>query len=1039
MIELVAAFILSAAPGDLARIEAELAKVDRAVEETEGLIARTPTADYLPELRFRLCELYVQKSRLVYHQQAAKRDGDERAPLSAPEVRLLKEKAVALYARLLKESPDYAGADRARFFMAHELRELGKVDEMLATLSELSKKHPKSPLAKEAELIQGDHFFEAADLAEAERHYKVAQHAPPGHTSAMARYKLGWIRVNQGDHEGAFDFFSSVVKMKKPEGPEAQKVLDVRREALVDLAFSYVEVKSPRRVLQYFERLADSSAAYALVLEKLASRYTVKQQPEHAVSALRRLLSLRTEPEHDVERVGLLYDALIQAGAKATPKAVDVGYVVRAAAGVRRDYAMAAEAKKKELASLEEMARDLATRLHQASQKRSDRRLAAEAAQAYAEYLSLFRPTARVVEMMRNRADASFAAREYPEAARQFEALAARLDGVDPAQEEAALWGALVAHKASVAPAEFDHRSRFEAVDARAAIKRLGVAFLERFPKNANRAEVEFNVARAHFDDGEYRQAAARFRAFVLEHPEHKDAVVAGHLTLDAYYRLHDDTRLLDTGRSFLAAALPGSFKADVKRVMADVEAEAMANLALAAAEKTGDVVAGLEQAAEAATDEATGARALAAAVLAAREKGDFEKERELGLRLLETYPQAKEAKGMHVELARRASETARFVEAAEWYEKAGELAAAGQLHFALGDAARGARLLTQVAERARGKDSAEQYAALAELLLKADSAEAALDAARKALKRDPSIASAAAVVAQLSGASAASLWEKLASGTGDSAAKGAWYATEPEFQSFKKLGSTELDDKVQAWQGLVPRYVRIASMGSPEWAVASLWRVGLGYQELAEAAVASAGDADADAVEQQVAPLKERASEAFQTCVQRADEMGVFTDAVVGCRAQSDQARATWARASRPEASELPKRLQGNVDRVKDAPSLTALATAFLERGNPRSARLAFLRALEADKAHAPALTGLGWALLQLGEATEAGRAYTSALASDPTYALARGNLAALRCRFGDAAGARADLEKVPDTGLLTGPTSDPEWQRCLSTVSRR
>jgi Flp pilus assembly protein TadD len=136
------------------------------------------------------------------------------------------------------------------------------------------------------------------------------------------------------------------------------------------------------------------------------------------------------------------------------------------------------------------------------------------------------------------------------------------------------------------------------------------------------------------------------------------------------------------------------------------------------------------------------------------------------------------------------------------------------------------------------------------------------------------------------------------------------------------------------------------------------------------------------------------------------------------------------------PDATALPKKLQGNVDRAKDAASLTALATAYLQRGNPQAARLTFLRALEADKANAPALAGLGWALLQVGEATEAGRAYSSALASDPTYALARGNLAALRCRFGDVEGAQADLAKVGDKGLLTGPAADPEWQRCSSTA---
>ncbi len=1038
MIALVTSLVL-AATGDLAKIEAELAKVERAMEETETLAARTPTAQYLPELRFRLCELYVQKSRLVFHQLAAKRASDEKGSLTSPEVRLLKEKAVALYGRLLKESPDYAGADKALFFMAHEQRELGKFDDMVATLVDLTKKHPKSPLAKQGELIVGDHYFDAADLKEAERHYRVAQYAPPGHTSAMARYKLGWIRVNQGDHAGAFDFFASVVKMKKPQGPDAQKVLDVRREALVDLAFSYVEVKHPKGALAYFERLADSSATYALVLEKLAGRYSVKQQPEHAVGALRKLLAVRPEPEHDVERVGQLYDALILAGAKAVPRAVDVGFMVRAAVGVRRDYALEPAARKKQLDSLEEMSRDLATRLHQAAQKKKEPALATEAARAYAEYLSLFRPEARVAEMLQNRADVLFAAHDYPEAARQFEALAQRMEGVDPAKEEAARWGVLVAYREALAPTELDRRSRLETVEARAAIKLEGAAFLERFPQNANHVELEMAIARAHFDDGELRTAAERFRAFAVAHPEHKDAVAAAHLAMESYYRVRDVPGLLDAGQRFLAAALPSSLKADVKKVMSDAEGEAMSDLALAAASKTGDVVQGLEEAAAAASDEPTAARTLAAAMLAAAETGDFEKERELGLRLIQQHPKAPQAKGVYGTLAKAASETARFAEAAEWYEKAGALGPAGNLQFALGDPARGARLLTKAAEQAPAKEAAEQYAGIAEQLVKADRAEDALATAREALKRDRANLRALAVVAELTRTPPDGVWERLAAaGGGDAPARGAWFATEPEFRAFKKLGPTELEAKAVAWRSLVPRYVRIASMGSPEWAVASLWRVGLGYLELASAATGAAGEGGAEegAVEQQVAPLRAQATETFHTCVQRAEEMGVFTDAVVGCRKQSDEARATWARVAGPDATALPKKLQGNVDRAKDAASLTALATAYLQRGNPQAARLTFLRALEADKANAPALAGLGWALLQVGEATEAGRAYSSALASDPTYALARGNLAALRCRFGDVEGAQADLAKVGDKGLLTGPAADPEWQRCSSTA---
>ena len=62
------------------------------------------------------------------------------------------------------------------------------------------------------------------------------------------------------------------------------------------------------------------------------------------------------------------------------------------------------------------------------AQKKDDKNLYLEAASAYEKYLSLFRPKQYATQMMQNRADALFAARRFPEAARQFEELALYLD-----------------------------------------------------------------------------------------------------------------------------------------------------------------------------------------------------------------------------------------------------------------------------------------------------------------------------------------------------------------------------------------------------------------------------------------------------------------------------------------------------------------------------------------------------------------------------------------------------------------------------------
>ena len=47
------------------------------------------------------------------------------------------------------------------------------------------------------------------------------------------------------------------------------------------------------------------------------------------------------------------------------------------------------------------------------------------------------------------------------------------------------------------------------------------------------------------------------------------------------------------------------------------------------------------------------------------------------------------------------------------------------------------------------------------------------------------------------------------------------------------------------------------------------------------------------------------------------------------------------------------------------------------------------------------------------------------------PDYDKARANLAALRCRYGDAEGAKRELAVLKD-GALAGADVDPEWKTC-------
>ena len=1047
----------------LDKLKRDIFKVDRSLIETERLIAKSRNAPYLPDLQFRLAELYVEKSRYVYFLQVEQRGGENKGAIVSPETKLLKQKAIQLYNRLLREFPDFHDADKVTFYLAHELRELGQFDDMLKTLTELIAKYPKSPLRLEAEQIIGDYYFDKTDLAEAEKHYQAILQFPQSPVHDLARYKLGWIRVNQQKFNEAVTFFEGAAGSPPIPGVDSQKALNVKREALLDLVYSYTEARPAKGALAYFEKLSDSRTTYALALDKLGNRYFIKQQYEWAIPSLRKLMEIQPDPELDIERAEKLYDSLKAAKGKVPTQQEDIKYMVRAAVDVKVDPFKDDTLRRKQLIELEELTRDLATQLQALAQKTNDTKTYLQAADAYKEYLSLFRPEKYVRDIMHNRADALFAAHSFPEAARQFEELELYEERAKNAPgAEAAAYGALLSHFSALKQGEVDKITAFEVADARQALKLDGAKFITKHPRNPNALTVKFNIARAYYDDGDFERSSQLFTAYAMEYPEQKDAPVAGKLALDGFRQLNDFKGIEETTRKFLGnGRLPATFLADVRKYQSESKGEALGELALQSSAETGDVVEGLLKVAAENKGGDIAEKALYGAFTAAREKKDYAKEREIGAKLLTDFPRTAYTSDVLITLGRHSAESGRFTEAAQWYEQLGARMgqdasafdgwmAAGRLRLALNDYA-GAQKDFQAAANIGAGRRGEALALLAQTKLKARDLPGARATAQQALQVDKTNPQAAAVVAEVAANTPGERADVLAktltpvvnapSSQGEDSAKALWYLGEILYRNFKAIPPEQIDQKVAALQQLQGVYNQSASMGSSEWAVASLWKLGLSLQSLAEAVESTpvpAGVSGADAqqfkaaVAQQVQPIKEQADEAFKTCLARASQLEVYSPAVIGCRTRSETARSPLPPP--PAPGNLPPgfaELQKKAEATQDAASLEALGLAYLDARQIPMAQLALARATELSDARSTAQNALGVALLYQGEPMAARAAYGKAIDADPSNEKARANLAALRCRYGDRDGARKELSAVK-AASLSGSDLDPEWRTC-------
>jgi tetratricopeptide (TPR) repeat protein len=1046
------------------QLKSNIFRTDRAIGITEDMVARTRVQPYAPEVQFRLAELYVEKSRYLYllHQQDV---GVAQGSQVAPEVRLVKQKAIGLYETLLRDYPDWTGTDRVRFYLAHELRELGQFDKMVEMEEELAAKNPKSPLVAEALVIVGDHWFDSSDLVKAEAAYQRVLALPPSPSQDLARFKMGWVRLNQSRHAEAVDFFESTITSPTLQNASAD-ALNVKREALFDLVYSYTESKPWQGAVDYFEKLSTSQALLVGVLEKLANRYYIKQEYEAAIGPYRRLIELSRNPDRDVEFADRLYQSLKAVPDKSPAKGQDVRNIVRIAGRVRTDERLDEATRKADLDELEVYARDLATSILIAArqvagiqsgvgagQEIPNKKDFAEAAEAHKAWLSLFRDSPQKLAMERNYADAAFVAEQWHEAGQAFEVVTN--GSKDPKEQEDALYDALAAYARAVPK---DHTSGatmttglWRVTDARRAMGLLGARYVAAFPKSPRVATVKFNVAKASYEAGDWKHAAELFAAFCHEHPDAPDAGAAANLAMDSLHLAGDFEGLEKVGNALVAEArLPESVRKDVGDVVTKARSERLSTVALQSSAASGDAAKGLVELAQSKAGSELGEQALFAAFATYREKKDFPKVLELSRQFEQAYPKSPRVADALASVARAALELADYDLAAATYERLAEhfpkettgldaARTAATLNLLLGDPRRAAAALARLPTH-----DAAQSRQLAEALLAAGDAAGAETAAQAALAQDSADAEAGvllgqALLAQHKASEAApALHRILAAARKASASEESlvrlWDQNGEAFlQLMLNLPADPIDPNVAALKEVQQSMQSVAQLGSGALAVKGVYRLAVAFEHLSTAigslpAPSKLSSSDQARVlaafAQQATGLHNQALQAFDACAAKGRELQIVEPWVAAC--------ASHTAASEPLPETLvpsPPAMGGGVSAARaelkwgapDADKIDALGVAQLVAGDYRRARLTFQRALEVEATRASALAGLGTALVHIGELSAAEAAFHQALDLDSTSDRAHAGMAWLLCQSGDLDKGKAELASVKEKDLAS------------------
>lgn len=454
--------------------------------------------------------------------------------------------AISRYRELLKKYPGAPRTDEALFFLADTLQESGRDPEAILAARELTRRFPLSAWGPAAHVFVGEHFFEAARLAEALKEYRAAAQVPDDDVYPYALYKAAWCRFNQSAFTDAMKLFRRVVEVSERSG-DVNKV-QLAREARRDYVLTYARVGKPEAAREEFARKFGADAGLKMLEQYGKLLFTTGREVE-AQLVHRQLLGLHGDaPAAALDQTRLL--VLAQRGGKRrdllseAKQLVDVFLRVRAGMAANQGKPGSAERDERfeEANQLgEETLRELAVRIHNEARKTHLEETWAAARALYAEYLTLFPNAPDAYDLRFFYGELLYARGIKAEAADQYEGvlrqdLAAKKPG---RWLQKAAWSAVLARNEATlhgAEEQKDTGERRAQRPLTAEERKLAAAcllYLKALPDGPHAVEVAFKAGRLEYLSGDYDASRNHLSWIALSHPEHELAEYAANLVLD--------------------------------------------------------------------------------------------------------------------------------------------------------------------------------------------------------------------------------------------------------------------------------------------------------------------------------------------------------------------------------------------------------------------------------------------------------------------------------------------------------------------------
>lgn len=564
------------------KVEIKVAeKREAQIDGLKKLLELGPAPNEVPDIKFRLAELFYEKSRFFFFRS---QEGEEKASASkdpgvkdqlkaesktqAKESQTWEKRAMDIYKEIRERYPKYERLPEVLFALGQSYWNAGKLDDAIGVYSELIQHFKDSPLVADAWLAFGEYYFNQADLNKALKAYELAATDKRSRVYGFALYKQAWCYYNLADWKKAMEKFRATVYYSQLANELAgENRIALGREATKDFVKTYANAgEATRSKFVLGDLVSDDDCKTGecrKLVEMLAGIWFDTGRFEESAHLYRELIVLDPNSTRNPFFQGRVVDLVSRsADKKATTR--ETRRLVEIYQQVKAKGANTPQAKT-DLQDAETLAESTVRRLGQEwnrEAKKTRQKPTYEFAKVmYADYLALFPASKFAYEMRFQLGDLFYKLEQFDEAAKAYEAtvladpkgkylIEAANDNILAVEEHLKDLNLPRAPKAAGDKPLEIHPEKKRLIDA---CDRY-VKFVP--PEKAEKLiSVMFKPAKIFYDHNQFEEAIKRFEVIILQAPQAEESEYAANLVIDVYNLREDWERLYETSSRYLKMA----------------------------------------------------------------------------------------------------------------------------------------------------------------------------------------------------------------------------------------------------------------------------------------------------------------------------------------------------------------------------------------------------------------------------------------------------------------------------------------------------